>query len=164
MAYRVTGIGGFGFSVNWEKVDGDEQIARNVIAFLEDRRVLFADRHGEDEMYCVQSAIASRVFLTEQLARAKPGKSLAMSIKAMRAAFRHFVEISGPNGRDFRNLRHGYWDTDPFSLALGELRGQVGQHLLLIAYHYGIEVEDELAAILPSIADDEPDELEGIPE
>ena len=160
MTYRVTGIGAFGLSLNWEKVDGDKQIAQNVIAFLEDRRVLFVDRRGEDETYCVRSAMASREFLTEQLAQAKPGKSLATSIRTMRTAFRHFVEVGGPDGRDFRHRPHGYWDADPFSLALGELRGQVGQHVLLIAYHYGIEVEDELAAILPVIADDEAGELE----
>ena len=48
MPYRPTGIGGFGFSVNWEKVPGDEEVARQVITFLEDRRLLFGKRHGED--------------------------------------------------------------------------------------------------------------------
>lgn len=72
-AYRPTGIGGFGFSVNWEKVPGDEEVARRVITFLEDRRVLFGMRHMEDEQYCVDSANQIRHFLTDQLSQAKAG-------------------------------------------------------------------------------------------
>lgn len=73
MPYRPTGIGGFGFSVNWEKVPGDEEVARRVITFLEDRRVLFGMRHMEDEQYCVDSANQIRHFLTDQLSQAKAG-------------------------------------------------------------------------------------------
>lgn len=155
MPYRPTGIGGFGFSINWEKVPGDEDVAREVIAFLEDRRLLFGKRHMEDEMYSVSSANAMRHFLTAELFRAKDGKSLAMSIRAIRAALREFVDAAGPQARNFRN-RHGGGMTDEFSLALGELRSRIGLHVALIAYHYGIEVEDELAQILPPPLDDDP--------
>ena len=55
MAYRPTGVGAFGFSVNWEKVPGDQNVAQRVITFLEDRRLLFGERHGGDELHCVQS-------------------------------------------------------------------------------------------------------------
>lgn len=159
MTYRVTGIGAFGLSLNWEKVDGDKQIARNVITFLEDRRILFADYHGENEVLCVRSAIEARNFLTDQISQAKPGRSLDASLRAMRTSFRHFVELGGFDGHNFG--RHRYVsDLDPLSLALGALRSEVGLQILLIAYYYGLEVEDELAAILPVIADDEPDELE----
>ena len=67
MPYRPTGIGGFGFSVNWEKVPGDEEVARQVITFLEDRRLLFGKRHSEDELDCVQSVIEIRRELTDEL-------------------------------------------------------------------------------------------------
>ena len=101
MQYRPTGAGAFGFSINWEKVPGDEDVAREVITFLEDRRLLFGKRHCEDEMHCVISANEIRHFLTEELSRARAGKSLAQSLRAMRAAFRAFVDAAGPNGRDF---------------------------------------------------------------
>lgn len=53
MAYRLTGAGGFGFSVNWEKVPGDEDVAQEVIAFLEDRRLLFRETsHGRRDVLC----------------------------------------------------------------------------------------------------------------
>jgi hypothetical protein len=163
MPYRVTGAGGFGFSVNWEKVPGDEQVARRVIIFLEDRRVLFGKRHAEDEMYCVNSANEIRHFLTGQLSRARAGKSLDMSIRAMRAALREFVDAAGPDARNFRYNRGGAM-TDEFSLALGQLRSLVGLHVALIAQHYDIEVEDELAQILPPALDDDPSIVPGFEE
>src|ERR1700691_4809431 len=97
MTYRPTGVGGFGFSINWEKVPGDEDVARRVITFLENRRLLFGRRHCEDELECVLSAVEIRNRLTDELIQAKPGKSLDSSIRAMRAAFREFVEAAGPN-------------------------------------------------------------------
>jgi hypothetical protein len=53
--------------------------------------------------------------------------------------------------------------TDPFSLALGELRSLVGVHLAMIAGQYGIEVEPGLAQILPpdALADDDPSFVPG---
>ena len=147
MAYQPTGIGAFGFSVNWEKVPGDHDVARRVITFLEDRRLLFGERHSEDELHCVHSAIEIRRFLTEELSNAKPGKSLAESLRAMRTAMRAFVDAAGPDACNFR-YHHGHM-TDSFSLALGELRSRVGLHLALIADQYGIEIEPDLALILP---------------
>lgn len=67
-----------------------------MITFLEDRRLLFGKRHSEDELHCVRSAIEIRRFLTEELTNAKPGKSLAESIRAMRTAMRAFVDAAGP--------------------------------------------------------------------
>jgi len=161
MTYRPTGAGAFGFSINWEKVLGDEEVARRVITFLEDRRLLFGQRHSEDELHCVNSAIEIRKFLTEELGEAKDGRSLAQSLRAIRAAMRAFVDAGGPDARYF-----GYHDpvqTDRYSLALGELRALVGLHLAVIAGQYGIEVEDDLAQILPPevFADNDPSLLPG---
>jgi hypothetical protein len=72
MPKRLTGFGvsgplGLGFSVQWDYAEGDEEVARRVIIFLEDRRLLFGERHLEDEMHCLQSAIEIRYFLTTEL-------------------------------------------------------------------------------------------------
>jgi hypothetical protein len=161
MPYRPTGAGAFGFSLNWEKVPGDEDVARRVITFFEDRRLLFGERHAEDELYCVYSATEIRRFLTEELTKAKPGRSLAESLRAMRTAMRMFVDAAGPDASNFR-YHHGHM-TDRFSLALGELRSQVGLHLAVIADQYGIEVEPDLAQIFPPdvAADNDPAILPG---
>lgn len=162
MPYRLTGAGGFGFSVNWDTVPGDGEVARRVITFLEDRRLLFGKRHMEDEMDCVHSAIEMRHFLTNELSRAKAGKSLADSIRALRAALRVFVDAAGPAAVNFRHRTT--MQTDEFSLALGELRSRVGLQAALIARQYGIEVEESLAQILPPDLDDEPSFIPGFEE
>jgi hypothetical protein len=155
MPYVPTGVGAFGFSINWEKVPGDEEVARRVITYLEDRRLLFGERHTQDQMHCVGSAIGIRNFLTKELMNGKPGKSLAASLRAMRAACRNFVEAAGPDARNFR-FRDGH-HTDLFSLALGELHTLVGLQLAVIANQYGIEIEDDLARILPPDVSDDND-------
>lgn len=142
-SFSVLGIG-----INWERVPDDERIARAVIIFLEDRRLLFGDRHLEDEAHCVSSALACRTFLTKQIAETEPGKPLETTLKSMRAAFRQFVERGGPHGCNFQHHRSMY-QADPFSLALGDLRTQVGEQLARIAWRYDIEIDDELARILP---------------
>lgn len=147
MSYRLTGIGAFGFSLNWDKVPGDAQVARRVVNFLEERRLLFGDSHSEDELLCVRLAIEIRRFLYDEIARAKPGKSLEQSMRAMRAAMRAFIDAAGPNAVNFRY--HNGHLADSFSLALGELRSLIGLHLAVIADQYGIDMEDELEQILP---------------
>jgi hypothetical protein len=158
MGYEVTGVGAFGFSVNWEKSKGDKAIAVAVITFLEDRRLLFGERHVEDEMHCVMSAIEIRSFLTEQITIAKPGKSLAASVRAIRMACRRFVEKAGPNAEYFRANSWGPHPSPHFAIALGDLRTFVGLHVALIASQYKIEVEEDLRSILPSLVDDVDDD------
>ena len=156
MTYRSTGIGGFGFSINWEKVPGDEDVARRIVTFLENRRLLFAERHCEDELECVRSAIEIRNRLTDELTQAKPGKSLASSIRAMRISFRNFVDAAGPRAQNFRG-HFGPPGMDPFSGELQKLRDLVGLHLEVIADKYDIDIEPDLAQILPPTVSDEND-------
>lgn len=47
----------------------------------------------------------------------------------------------------------GHWASWEFNGALGELRGVIGLHLARIAAQYGLDIEDDLARILPG-ADD----------
>jgi hypothetical protein len=59
-------------------------VARRVLAFLEDRRILFRDRHWEDEIDCINSAIQIRQYLTRELGPTRPDGSLASSLRAIR--------------------------------------------------------------------------------
>lgn len=160
MTYRPTGVSAFGFGVEWEKTEGDRQIARAVVTYLEDRRLLFGERHVEDERHCVLSALDIRVFLTEQITRSKPGKDLEACLRAMRAACRQFVERGGPDGQSFSY--HRGFGVDPFSIALGDLRTTVGWQLALILDQYPMDVEPDLAGILPP-ADNDAQDLSWLP-
>jgi hypothetical protein len=159
MPYRPTGVGGFGFNVSWEKVPGDKDVARRVINYLEDRRLLFGKRHFGDQYYCVGSANDIRHYLTDELNSAKAGRSLEASLKAIRAAMRAFVDAAGPDARNFEY--HETMQTNEFSLALGELRSRVGLQVGLIADQYDIDVEPDLEQILPPRDYDDPSFIPG---
>lgn len=153
------GITGFStpfFGVQWEKTKRDKTVASHLVTFLEDRRVLFGERHCEDERHCIMSALQIRAFLTEQITEAKPGRELEASLRAMRAACRRFLDRGGPDGRDFQRGRFAGYETDPFSLALGDMRTTVGHQLALILSQYPMPVEPDLQSILPP--SDEPEQ------
>lgn len=153
MGYRVTGVDTPFGGISWEKTPGDRDIARRVVTFLEDRRVLFGDRHMEDEGHCVASALEIRAFLTDQITSAEPGKELEVSLRAMRASARRFVDAGGPHGRDFVQS-HSMFQTDRFSLALGDLRTAIGYQLAVILSQYPMPIEEQLASILPAADED----------
>jgi hypothetical protein len=96
VGYDVTGFSTPFVGVQWTKTARDKDIARAVVVFLEDRRVLFAHRHVEDEQHCVESVLQIRTFLTEQIMQAKPGKDLKLALRHMRSACRRFLEAAGP--------------------------------------------------------------------
>lgn len=147
MKARPTGIGAFGFSVNWETVSGDADVARRVVNFLENRRVLFGDRQLEHEMSCLASAIEVRGYLTSELNNATPGKSLDASLRAMRVAFREFADAAGTHAQYFRR------DSEHFYKAIEKMRTLVGLHLAVIAHQYHLAVEPDLAQIFPPEVD-----------
>lgn len=159
MGYDVTGFSTPFVGVQWTKTARDKDIARAVVVFLEDRRVLFAHRHVEDEQHCVESVLQIRTFLTEQIMQAKPGKDLELALRHMRSACRRLLEAAGPRGREF--WHHPGYGYDPFFLALGELRASVGYQLAVMGSQYPLQMEHNLASILP--ADDDGQDLSWLP-
>ncbi|MFT4264078.1 MAG: hypothetical protein QM572_11900 [Nocardioides sp.] len=156
MGYELTGVSIPLGGIQWQKTPGDKAVARAVLAFLEDRRLLFGDRHVEDERHCVQSALQIRTMLTEQITNAKAGRELEGCLKAMRGACRKFVEVAGPEGRHF-DRPHYPREADAFGLALGDLRTAIGYQLAIILSQYDINIEPPLASILPAADEDDQD-------
>jgi hypothetical protein len=71
----------------------------------------------------------------------------------MRAACRKFLtRVQGKDGSSIVNHANspGHWASWVFYDALGQMRGAFGMHIAQIAVKYGLDVEDELAAILPA--------------
>ena len=87
---RLTGISSPIFGVSWNPPPAEVTIARRVIAFLEDRRVLFADESVEVPSHCVASVIDLRRYLTSEIQQLADGE-LSSSLRAMRAACRKFM-------------------------------------------------------------------------
>lgn len=146
IAARMNGLSTPIGGVSWQPPVPDVTKARQIIAFLEDRRVLYNPYEFEFEDRCIESVIRIRSFLTDQLIDGPPGAELAAIVRAMRAACRKFLEPLEGRPREF-----GY--SPPmdyrFNQALGELRASFGYLLGALAAKYGLDVEDELASILP---------------
>ena len=159
IANRLTGISTPLGGVSWQPSELASSAARRVVAFLEDRRVLYAPDEMEDTSHCVHSVIEIRHFLTEELGKIEVGSEFTASLRAMRAACRKFLDRVGAGGNEV-NLyaRHrGHWASWTFYGALGEMRGTFGIHLARIAAQLKLDVEDNLASILPARDEDKAD-------
>ncbi len=151
--------------MSWEPPTVDVDVAHRVIVFLEDRRVLYEPAEVEVADHCIESVLEIRRFLTGVLGDGGIAEDLGGHLRAMRAACRHFLTASRaidpgddpdlwtPWRRDRDRDRFGYrsgledWNLNQ---ALGELRGVCGIHIAQIAVKYGIDLEEQLASILPT--------------
>jgi hypothetical protein len=152
IASRVTGLSTPIFGVQWNPPESQRAIARRVIAFLEDRRVLFVPSEMEVPQHCVESILRIREFLTRELGGLDSDSPICQSLRAMRAACRKFLATVETDDRriiEFGAQRNHYasWI---FNGAVGELRGVFGIHIATLAASHGLDVEGDLASILPA--------------
>ena len=154
---RLTGISSPIFGVSWNPENTSEDIAKRVISFLEDRRVLYNPSEMEVPHHCVKSILEIRNFLTEQIPQSTQNE-LTGSLKAIRIACRKFLDLVGKRDEiiSFGNSR-GHWASWQFNGAVGELRGVFGIHVAKIAGMYGLDVEDDLASIFPETEESDSD-------
>lgn len=152
MVSRVTGISCPVFGVQWNPPETECAVARRAVVFLEDRRVLFTPSSMEVPHDCVESVLRIREYLTGELQKLDSKAQLAGNLRAMRAACRKFLDTVQTDDRNVVRFggQYGHWASWVFNGALGELRGVFGIHVLQIALAHGLDIEDELAAILPS--------------
>lgn len=148
---RITGLSCPIFGVQWNPPESDRAIARRVIAFLEDRRVLYIPSEAETPRHCVESVLRIREFLTAELGRIESGTPMTQALRGMRAACRKFLTaVEADDGRIvLYGASHNHYCSWIFISALGELRGVFGVHLAVLSSSYGLDVEDQLAVILP---------------
>jgi hypothetical protein len=151
IATRVTGFSTPIFGVSWNPPESERTVAKRVIVQLEDRRVLYSPSEMEVPDHCVMSVVDIRRILSQELGVLDEKSALAMSLRAMRAACRKFLDSVQANERIVRFGAHlGHFASWEFNGAVGELRGVFGVHLAQIAARYGLNIEDELASILPA--------------
>jgi hypothetical protein len=160
IARRLTGLSTPVFGASWNPPEAEVTAARRVILFLEDRRVLYQPTEMEIPEYCVKSVLEIRGYLNSELGKLDPRDRLAQNLSAMRAACRKFLDqTSGleSSGRTHHGpiMNLGAYGSWIFCSAIGELRGVIGLHVAQIAARNGLDVEKNLAAILPSQVRDE---------
>ena len=152
LASRLTGVSAFGFGANWRAPEHDAETVRNLIHFLEDRRALYVDYCLEIPEQVDRSLIKTREELTAALQQLPDGSPAADPIKMMRAAARKFLNRQYPRFVHLGGHDSGWRGpkVDPeFFAALGELRAIFGREIATLAYLYRVDVEAELASILP---------------
>ncbi|HWB85759.1 MAG TPA: DUF6650 family protein [Bryobacteraceae bacterium] len=146
---RINGISIVSFGVQWAPRTMDTEVARRVLRFLEDRRVLYNDYAWEEPEHCVRSVLEIRRFLTDEIAKQDDGADLLGPLRAMRAACRKFLDKTQHEGSRRLYSSSGAVEAFGFFAALGEFRGAVGSQVAFLSGCYEIDIEDELARILP---------------
>jgi len=150
LASRLTGFSVPVFGVSWNPPEPEVAVARRVLAFLENRRVLFNPYHLEVADQCVQSVLEIRRLLTAEIGRLPGDSKLAEHLRGIRAACRRFVDDTRPgSGRILRPYSPGPFES-AFFTQLGELRASIGVRIAAIALMHGLDVEGELAGTLPN--------------
>jgi hypothetical protein len=139
IAARITGVSIPIFGISWNPPESEREVIREIFVFLEDRRVLYSPYFDEIESEVNESLLRIRDELTQALRRLSETSEAAHGLRAMRSACRTYLEMTTP-------FRHG-----PFAYPgeLRNLRARFGFQLAHLAIQYGIDVEDDLAAILP---------------
>jgi hypothetical protein len=141
IASRITGISIPVFGVSWNPPEPERQIVREAFIFLEDRRALYNDFAHELDHEVSESVLAIRAELTTALKRLPETSEAAPCVRAMRAACREYLDNARPR-------RSG----GPFSFMaeLGKLRAMIGVQVAYLAVKYGIDVDGELARVIPA--------------
>lgn len=146
-ANRITGfqVPVIGAGVSWQPTELEVTKARKLMVFLEDKRVLYESYVNEQMDYCIESVLNIRGYLvTQVLMEADQTSKLYECAKELRDGCVEFLDIV-----EVRNKS----DMSPYRLlraALGRLRRVFGHSLLKISLTYEIDVERNLATIIPA--------------
>lgn len=151
LASKLTGFSTPFFGVSWQPPKTERKIAKSVVNFLEDRRVLYNPTELEVPHHCISSVLEIRQFFTEKIAEVNGNSELAKNLRLLRAACRKFLDsaqrLEHDRGLTFSPKSYAAW---VFYGSLGEMRGTFGMCLAQIVLAYGLDIEKDLATILPA--------------
>lgn len=143
---RFTGFTCPIFGLQWNASPSEVEAAEEVVGDLENRSLLFEPVQLEEGDRYVQAVGELRDRLEEPLTDLEYQSPLDNQIRKMRRASRRFVEQVGHSGLDAfaEPVRQSLLRRE-----LHRLRDQFGEALAEISISHGVEVDDELASIIP---------------
>lgn len=153
-AGRLTGFSTPLVGASWTAPPAERDVAAELLAHFEDRRVLYNPSDAESPEHCVRSVIEIRHLLSASLAKLGGKGVLADHIRALGAASRRFLDRMGRDGgHDYDAAASwGHWRSWDFQDALGQMRGIFGVHLAIIGARYDLTIKGGLQDILPAEA------------
>jgi hypothetical protein len=89
---RLTGFSTPIFGISWNPPEPEIMKAKRIVVFLEDRRVLYSPSEMEVPDHCIQSILEIRRFLTAELGNIDTDSRLAVTVRALRATCRKFLD------------------------------------------------------------------------
>lgn len=138
LASRLNGVQIPIFGVQWVPTEPERKVVRDVLTALEDRRVLYNSAAWELPDEVIQSVLRIREVLTDAIQRLGEKSNAVPAMQAMRMACREYLDRS----RD-------HYGRHDLSTDLGRLRALFGLQIAFLAIEYGIDLEDDLASIVP---------------
>lgn len=143
---RITGVSVPIFGIQWQPVTPQVKVARDLMRELEDKRVLYRPEEMEGAHYCVHSVMDLRQKLTASMQQVDTDSPLYKQLQKIRRACREFCDVVGSPK----------FDAAPFPVQssllgreLARFRQTAGGAVGAISIAYGLDVEDELASIIP---------------
>lgn len=143
---NITGLSCPIFGIQWNAPTIEIDEAKNIILFLENKRVLFNPTSMENASHCAQSVLEIRSEITKFLQALSANSSLSNSLKRMRKSCQEFSNKLGHP--KFSGFDHPV-QISILERELFKLREKFGVSLAEIAVSYGIDVDDGLASIIP---------------
>ena len=143
---HITGISTPLFGIQWNPPVVESDVAREIIVFLEDRRVLYGPEEQEGPSYCRQSVERIRQMLTEKMLRFSSSGEISKLLRDLRTQCRRFCDEIGSPG--FPKLARPV-QKSILKRELEKLRLVAGKVIGALSVSYGIDVENELASIIP---------------
>jgi hypothetical protein len=157
-ARRITGISlPFG-GLSWaDPGPSDAEIVRQFLVFLEDRRALYNPMQLEVAGDVEQSIHQVREQCTRTLQQLGPDAFAVEPLRAIREAGRRFHDDAQEDFPHFdRDWSYRRRECGPgFFVALGALRATVGHQVALLAAYYDLNIEGELAGVVPGTIEDQ---------
>jgi len=150
IASKLTGFSTPVIGASWVPPKNQREIAKSVVIFLEDKRVLYNPSELEDPQHCISSVLAIRQFLTEKMNDLDQNCELAKNLRTMRLACRKFLDSAQILDRSLNFSHRPRYDSWVFYSSLGEMRGVFGMCLSQILLSFGLDIEKDLASILPA--------------
>lgn len=142
----ITGISCPIFGIQWNPPKYESDTAKQLLVFLEDRRVLFAPEEQEGADYCRQSVENIRSELTKHLSSIDFHSDIARNLRRLRKQCRLFCDkIGAPTfSTEIDTVQKSVLKSE-----LDALRKVAGAIVGALSVAYGLDVEDDLASIIP---------------